>query len=38
LAHDGRIKGMEDLGKIKATDFEVIVPTGPNEGPRAPRK
>jgi hypothetical protein len=33
-----RIKGLEDLGKIKVTDFEVIVHTGPNEGPPAPRK
>ena len=38
IAPDPRIKGLEDLGKITATDFEVIVPTGPNEGPRAPRK
>jgi hypothetical protein len=38
IAPDPRIKGLEDLAKIKATDFEVIVPTGPNEGPRAPKK
>jgi hypothetical protein len=38
IAPDPRMKGLEDLGKIKATDFEVIVPTGPNEGPRAPKK
>ena len=30
VAPDPRIKGLEDLGRIKATDFEVIVPTGPN--------
>ncbi len=35
VAPDPRIKGLEDLGKLKATDFEVIVPTGPSEGPRA---
>lgn len=35
IAPDPRIKGLDDLGKIKAGDFEVIVPTGPNEGPRA---
>jgi hypothetical protein len=35
---DPRFRGLEDLGRIKATDFEVIVPTGPNEGPRAPKK
>lgn len=35
IAPDPRIKGLEDLAKLKATDFEVIVPTGPNEGPRA---
>ena len=38
VAPDPRIKGLDDLGKIKGTDFEVIVPTGPNEGPRAPKK
>ena len=38
IAPDPRIKGLQDLGKIKATDFEVILPTGPNEGPRAPKK
>lgn len=36
VAPDPRITGLDDLGKIKTTDFEVIVPTGPNEGPRAP--
>jgi len=38
VAPDPRIKGLEDLGRIKATDFEVIVPTGPNEGPRTLKK
>jgi hypothetical protein len=37
VAPDPRIKGLNDLGKIKAGDFEVIVPTGPNEGPRTPK-
>jgi hypothetical protein len=37
VAPDPRIKGLDDLGKIKASDFEVIVPAGPNEGPRTPR-
>lgn len=38
IAPDPRFKGLEDLARIKATDFEVIVPTGPNEGPRAAGK
>ncbi len=38
IAPDPRMKGLDDLGKIKAADFEVIVPTGPNEGPRTPKK
>jgi hypothetical protein len=37
VAPDPRIKGLDDLRKIKGGDFEVIVPTGPNEGPRAQR-
>jgi hypothetical protein len=32
---DSRIKGLDELRKVKGKDFEVIVPTGPNEGPRA---
>jgi hypothetical protein len=35
VAPDSRIKGLNDLRKVKGKDFEVIVPTGPNEGPRA---
>lgn len=35
IAPDSRIKGLQDLRKVKGKDFEVIVPTGPNEGPRA---
>jgi hypothetical protein len=38
VAPDPRIKGLDDLAKLKATDFEVIVPTGPNEGPREKKK
>jgi hypothetical protein len=35
VAPDSRIKGLAELGKVKGSDFEVIEPTGPNEGPRA---
>lgn len=35
IAPDSRIKGLNDLRKVKGHDFEVIVPTGPDEGPRA---
>jgi hypothetical protein len=37
IAPDSRIKGLETLDDkaIKGGDFEVIVPTGPDEGPRA---
>lgn len=35
VAPDGRIKGLDELRKLKGADFEVIEPTGPNEGPRA---
>ena len=35
VAPDKRIKGLEELRKVKGKDFEVVVPTGPNEGPRA---
>lgn len=35
VAPDARIKGLDELVRIKGRDFEVIVPTGPNEGPRA---
>jgi hypothetical protein len=34
VAPDARIKGLDELRKLKGDDFEVIVPTGPNEGPR----
>jgi len=35
VAPDARIKGLDEMRKIKGSDFEVIEPTGPNEGPRA---
>jgi len=37
VAPDPRIKGLETLDHkaLKGGDFEVIVPTGPDEGPRA---
>ena len=34
VAPDARIKGLDELRKLKGADFEVIVTTGPNEGPR----
>jgi hypothetical protein len=34
VAPDKRIKGLEELRKVKGKDFEVVIPTGPNEGPR----
>jgi hypothetical protein len=35
IAPDRRITGLESLARVKGSDFEVIVPTGPEEGPRA---
>jgi len=35
---DDRYKGLTDLKRVKGNDFEVIVPTGPDEGPRAKGK
>jgi hypothetical protein len=35
IAPDRRLTGLESLSRVKGTDFEVIVPTGPDEGPRA---
>jgi hypothetical protein len=35
IAPDRRFQGLESLARVKGSDFEVIVPTGPNEGPRA---
>jgi hypothetical protein len=37
VAPDKRIKGLEELRRVKGSDFEVVQPTGPNEGPRRPR-
>ena len=34
VAPDSRIKGLDELRKVRGKDFEVIVPTGPDEGPR----
>jgi hypothetical protein len=34
IAPDRRIEGLESLARVKGSDFEVIVPTGPDEGPR----
>jgi hypothetical protein len=34
IAPDRRFEGLESLARVKGSDFEVIVPTGPNEGPR----
>src|SRR4051794_23388108 len=35
IAPDRRFQGLESLARVKGSDFEVIVPTGPGEGPRA---
>jgi hypothetical protein len=35
VAPDKRIKGLDELRKVKGKDFEVVQPTGPDEGPRA---
>ncbi len=39
VAPDARIQGLEQLNErpLRGRDFEVIVPTGPAEGPRAPK-
>lgn len=34
VAPDSRLKGLDDLRKVKGSDFEVVETTGPNEGPR----
>jgi hypothetical protein len=38
IAPDRRFTGLEALERIKGSDFEVIVPTGPDEGPRAKKR
>jgi len=35
ISPDRRFSGLESLARVKGADFEVIVPTGPDEGPRA---
>jgi hypothetical protein len=35
VAPDSRIKDLEELKKLKGSDFEVVQTTGPNEGPRS---
>jgi hypothetical protein len=35
---DDRIKGLEELQKLKATDLEFIETTGEHDGPRAKHK
>ena len=34
IAPDRRFEGLESLARVKGSDFEVILPTGPDEGPR----
>jgi hypothetical protein len=34
VAPDSRIKGLDELRRLKGSDFEVVLTTGPNEGPR----
>jgi hypothetical protein len=34
ISPDVRIQGLETLHRVKGRDFEVILPTGPDEGPR----
>jgi hypothetical protein len=38
VAPDSRIKDLDELRRVKGKDFEVIEPSGPNDGPRAIRK
>jgi hypothetical protein len=35
IAPDRRFEGLDSLARVKGSDFEVIVPSGPDEGPRA---
>jgi hypothetical protein len=37
VAPDARLKGLDQLNRVKGSDFQVVAPTGPNEGPRAPK-
>ncbi len=34
IAPDSRIKGLDELRRLKGSDFEVVQTTGPDEGPR----
>jgi hypothetical protein len=34
IAPDSRIKGLDELRRVKGSDFEVVQTTGPDEGPR----
>jgi hypothetical protein len=34
VAPDHRIKGLDELRRVKGSDFEVVQTTGPDEGPR----
>jgi len=34
IAPDRRIQGLDSLARVKGSDFEVVIPTGPDEGPR----
>jgi hypothetical protein len=38
VAPDSRILGLDEVRRVKGRDFEVIEPTGPNEGPRSDSK
>jgi len=38
VAPDSRIKGLDELRRVMGKDFEVIEPSGPNQGPRARRE
>jgi hypothetical protein len=38
VAPDSRIHGLEELRRVKGRDFDVIEPTGPNEGPRGGKR
>ena len=35
IAPDARIKNLDELRRLKGSDFEVVQTTGPTEGPRA---
>ncbi len=34
VAPDSRLKGLDELRRVKGSDFEVVETTGPDEGPR----